>query len=420
MPQDYEVLIAGGGPAGSACAAAILMERPDLAGRVLILDRARHPREKPCGGGLTGHVPAALSALGLRLTVPGVPSPRGVVVCGDIQRTVALPRPVVVVRRQEFDESLLQQVQARGAEVRQGTALRGLRAFAGGVVAEVDGGPPLRARVLVGADGAGSLVRKHLCGHRDGRPGPRPLRLFRAELQRDNPRGDQMVYDFTPMGEGLRGYLWLFPVPGGRLNVGIMHYQGARSAPLSGADLAALCARHLLRHGVKVGAHDLRGWPAWGYDPALPLSAPHLCLCGDAAGIDALTGEGIAVALEQGRIAGQAICAGLARGDLRLAGYGRALRRARVGRELALDRRLARLLYDHGHEQGQGNGAWRRWLGMVLFDEVLLELYAARVAGTLVLSEQRLRLLGVLLRHALRAGERAAQLRAAFSAAAPP
>lgn len=413
MTQDYEVLIAGGGPAGSACAAAILMERPDLAGRILILERARHPRTKPCGGGLTGHVPGALAALGLRLTVPGVPSPQGVVLCGDIQRTVALPRPVVVVRREAFDESLLAQVQARGAEVRQGAALRSFRVENGGVTAEIEGGGSVRARALVGADGAGSVVRKHLCGHRGGRPGPRPLRLFRAELQRENPRGDQMVYDFTPMGEGLRGYLWLFPVPGGRLNVGIMHYQGARSTPLSGAELAALCTRHLQRHGVKVGAHDLRGWPAWGYDPALPLSAPHLCVCGDAAGIDALTGEGIAVALEQGRIAGQALCAGLARGDLRLTGYGDALRRARVGRELAVDRTLARLFYDHGHG---GDQAWRRWLGMVLFDEALLNLYAARVAGTLVLAEQRLRLLGVLFRHALRAGDRAAQLQAALSA----
>src|SRR5262249_22921764 len=155
--------------------------------------------------------------------------------------------------------------------------------------------------------------------------GPRPLRLFRAELLAKNPAGDDMVYDFTPMADGLRGYLWLFPVPGGRLNVGLMHYQGLRhgprSAPLSGAELAALCEQHLRRHGIALPAGALRGWPAWGYEPGQPLCAPRLLLCGDAAGIDALTGEGIAVALEQGLVAGRALCDALRTGDPLFAGY---------------------------------------------------------------------------------------------------
>lgn len=417
-PASYEVIIAGGGPAGSACAAAILGRRPDLAGRVLILDRARHPREKPCGGGLTGHVPGAMAALGLSLAVPAVDSAAAQVVFGKTRRRVALPQPVRVVRREEFDESLLQQAAARGAEVRQGEGLRDFTIEGGAVTVRAGAGPALRAKVLVGADGAGSLVRKRLLGHR-ARAAPRPLRLFRAELPLASPIGDEMVYDFTPMQEGLRGYVWLFPVPGGRCNVGVMHYPEPGGASLSGAQLAALCARHLGRYGVEVPEGSLRGWPAWGYDPSLPLSAPHLCLVGDAAGVDALTGEGIAVALEQGEVAGAAICDGLRGGDLRLTGYRRAVRRAAVGRELALDRRLAWLLYSHrpsAGDGGRGGEGWRRWLGMVLYDDELLELYARRVAGQLVLADQRLPLLRVLLRHLPAAQRRRAQLEAALAA----
>lgn len=423
---DHEVIIAGGGPAGCACAAALLRRRPDLAGRVLVLERATHPRSKPCGGGLTGHVPAALAALGLRRDVASEPAAAAEVVFGGVARSVQLQQPVHVVRREELDHSLLQQAAALGAEVQEGAALAGYRVDADGVAVTVRSGRTertLRAAVLVGADGAGSGVRKALQGHRAVRA-PRPLRLFRAELPmpaalraRLSGAAPRMIYDFTPMAEGLRGYVWLFPVPGDRLNVGIMHGAGPRAPDLSGAGLSNLCRRHLARYGVTVPDGALRGWPAWGYDPAARLSGARVCLVGDAAGIDALTGEGIAVGLEQGLVAAEAIDAGLSRGDLSLADYGTRLRRAPVGRELALDRILAWLLYDHAHRGAARHaiGGWGRWLGMVLFDEELLDLYAARVAGTLVLAEHRARLLRVLLRHALRAGTRRAQLRAAIA-----
>ena len=75
------------------------------------------------------------------------------------------------------------------------------------------------------------------------------------------------------------------------------------------------------------------------------MAAPHLLCVGDAAGIDALTGEGIAVGLEHGPIAAAAIAEALRTDDFRFAGYGAAIDRAVVGRELALDGRLARMLY---------------------------------------------------------------------------
>jgi flavin-dependent dehydrogenase len=150
-----------------------------------------------------------------------------------------------------------------------------------------------------------------------------------------------------------------------------------------------------------------RGWPAWGYAPSGAVSAPHLLTVGDAAGIDALTGEGIAVGMEQGVVAGETIVTALERGDFGFSGYARALRRATVGRELALDRWLARLLY--------GGSAWRRWLSLVLYDERMLELYAARVSGSLILADHKRELVAALLRHLVRTGSRREKLRAALA-----
>jgi len=391
--RERDVIIAGAGPGGAALAARLAAL--GLADRTLVLDRARFPRTKPCGGGLTGHAVEAMAAVGLTLDVDHTPAPEAEVRYGAFARRVRLARPVAIVRREEYDASLVAQVRARGVEVREGEGVTGFAVDGAGVTVTTPRAS-YRARVLVGADGAGSLVRKRV-RPRDATP----IRLFRGEIPAPPAWRDRrdMVYDFSLMAEGVRGYLWLFPVPGGRLNVGLMHYPATK---ISGAALTAHLARGLARHGVELDPDTVRGWPAWGYTPSAPVAAPHLLTLGDAAGIDALTGEGIAVAMEHALVAAEVIVDGLGRGDLGFTGYRRALRRATVGRELNLDRWLARLLY--------GGRRWRTWLSLVLFDADVLELYAARVAGGLVLADQKPRLWRALVRHIFRLPARRRQL----------
>ncbi len=376
-----DVIVVGAGPAGAAVAARLHQHGVK---DVLVIDRYDFPRDKPCGGGLTGHIDEALAALDLRLTVPYLASPAATVRFGSFQRTVQMGRPVQVIRRVEFDASLVEQVRAKGVEITTGVTVDRLESAGDHVKLVVEGGAPLAARIVVGADGAASIVRKHLTGNAKALP----HRLFMAELPTTRA-DDAMVYDFTPMTDGLRGYLWLFPVTGGRTNVGLMHYPSSRRG---GPELLKMLARHLAPYGVDLPAKGSRGWPVWGYHPGAPVSAPRILTVGDAAGIDGLTGEGIAVAMEQAQIAGDAVVEALGTGDVGFTGYRRALRKAVVGRELALDRHLARMLYQHGP-------GWQRWLSLVLFDPDVLEMYAARVAGTEVLADQKARLWSALVRH---------------------
>jgi len=208
-----------------------------------------------------------------------------------------------------------------------------------------------------------------------------------------------MIYDFSPMDAGLRGYVWLFPVAGGRINVGAMHYP---SRHLPGAEIDRLLRRTLAKYGVNL-ASPARGWPAWRYDPRQRIAGPHLLCVGDAAGIDPLTGEGIAVGLEHGIVAADAITRALATGDFRFAGYAAAVRAAVVGRELELDRWAAAMLYP--------SSGFSLALSMVMFDGGVRELYAARVSGSAVLADAKRQLLGALLRHAVMARPRLRQLR---------
>jgi flavin-dependent dehydrogenase len=155
-----------------------------------------------------------------------------------------------------------------------------------------------------------------------------------------------------------------------------------------------------------------RGWPAWGYQPDAPVAAPRLLCAGDAAGIDGLTGEGIAVGLAHGPVVARAVRRALDDGDFRFTGYRRDLRRATVGRELALDRWLATLLYE--------TPDFRPWLSLVMFDRGVQALYASRVSGDAVLADRKPALLGALGRHLFLGRARMAALERSQVDAPPP
>jgi menaquinone-9 beta-reductase len=411
VSPEYDVIIAGAGPAGVA-AAARMVQRRQTPERVLVLERYRFPRDKPCGGGLTGHADQVMAELELELDVPHWPSPTAKVRFGSFERTVGLGAPVNVVRREEYDASLVAQVRARGVEVVEGEAVKQIDARADAVRIVTSRGRELSAEVLVGADGAASVVRKHLIGEK-----AIPHRLFKMELELPASAevDPAMIYDFTLMHRGLRGYLWVFPLPGAmpgptpgrRVNVGLMHYPASRKG---GSELTRMLREGLWAHGLELPPKGTRGWPVWGFHPRARVSAPRIVTVGDAAGIDALTGEGIAVAMEQAVVAGDAIDEALTRGDYAFRDYRRRLCRAVVGRELELDRWLARLLY--------GSRGWKDWLSLVLYDPDVLEMYAARVAGTEILADQKLRLYRALARHMWRWPARRASLAAAAQAAA--
>ena len=314
--EQVDVVVVGGGPAGAACAAAVRRARPDA--DVLVLDRADFPRDKVCGDGIAPEALDVLHALGLDVAAltagfPAVPRLR---LRGPGGATVerATHRPSVVVPRAVLDGRLLAQVLATGVRFRRHT-VRSIAVHPTHV--EVDG--QVRAQVLVGADGAESVVRRAL-----GVPGNRPDRLAVAiRGYAPVPAGNDGVQVVTTTDQRWPAYAWSFPLGDGRANVG---YGELVSGGVTRAELVA--GLHRLLPGVEptdLRAHRL---PLSTGRPRLPDG--RVLLAGDAQSlINPLTGEGIFYAVLSGALAGAAAAHGAGAG----AAHRRMLRR-RLGGHL--------------------------------------------------------------------------------------
>lgn len=344
-----DVVIVGGGPAGSTTALALVTAAPELASRVVVLEKARYPREKPCAGALGARGDALLRELGVAIDVPSAPVD-GISFQGAVDEVSASPGHIGrVVRRIEFDEALARAARSRGVEVREGVRVDGVKDEAGGVgaVLETSEGP-VRARVVAGCDGVGSVVRKAL-GLGAGR-----LRAQVVEVDTEPVPGDRdrSLLHFDASDRSLPGYAWDFPtVVGGRALVcrGVYRLKvGDAGESEPGPDVSALLAARLRRQGIDPSTCKNKRFAERGYEPATVVARGALMLVGEAAGVNPVTGEGIAQAIEYGVLAGRFLARHLARSDGGGAWVGawqREVARSRLAWDLRIRTRFVRHFY---------------------------------------------------------------------------
>ncbi|RJX17633.1 MAG: geranylgeranyl reductase family protein [Ammonifex sp.] len=328
----HQVIIVGAGPAGAHLA--YLLSREGI--NVLVLEKERLPRYKPCAGGVTIK---SCRLLDYSLDPIIEDTVRTVVLTHHQAQpvTVARDRPIVhTVSRERFDEFLVEKARKAGVEVRDGVRVNRVHVNDAGVSVHADN-VVWPGQVLVGADGALSVVAHTLGLARRKKTAVTLAKEVKVPGERlvQNRGIIKVQYGFAP-----GTFTWVFP-KADRLSLGA----GTLAPRFTG--LRALLGEVIRSEGLANLAATSRtqGWTI-PYNPRPDLLHHGRALVvGDAAALaDAFTGEGIYAALVSARLAMEVIADQIKKAAPDLRHY-TGLVRERMGPEMLTAYRIARLVY---------------------------------------------------------------------------
>ncbi len=317
--MNYDVIVVGAGPAGST-AAKNLAEKGI---KVLLLDKAKFPRDKPCGGGLPTRVKKRFPYI-----EPFIDS----VSYGTTMYSSSLrykcdllrEKPFVdMVLRKDFDYGLMSLAQKAGATFLGGKSVIDVVVQKEKVSVMLEDGQTIETQMVIGSDGMHSVVAEKTNLSKK-------LEVICISLMQEQPlTSKQLTAFFTKKrliylfikAHGIAGYAWVFPKKN-TVNIGIGEFQSAVSKarpkiPLKETYekfISTLKEKKLLPADFPV--ENLKGATL----PIFPLEntcGDRVMLCGDAAGfINPITGEGIYYAMVSGKIAADVIAEALKSNDL--------------------------------------------------------------------------------------------------------
>jgi len=286
--KRFDAVVVGAGPAGST--AAYRLSRGGAS--VLLVDKARFPRDKPCGGGVTLRA-ARLLPFSLDPVVEDVVDRFELRLGYRSSFERASDEPLcLMTQRRRLDEFLVRQAEDAGAEFRDGVQVR---FDDGNVVVDGEG---VSARVIVGADGVNGLTARTFGiagdhGYGVGLEGNAPL---------DTRYRGGLVLE---LGVVPGGYAWVFP-KGDHVNVGVGGWES--EGPRLREHLRRLCDVHDVDFGALT---DVRGYRLPYRHAASRFASDKVLLVGDAAGlIDPLSGDGMYEAFVSANRAAEAVLSG--------------------------------------------------------------------------------------------------------------
>lgn len=319
VASDARPVVVGAGPGGAAAALFLAKVGRD----VVVVDKATFPRDKICGDALSGKVVEVLNALDPSLTnafrqLPAqvgswgirfvAPSGRDLRVPFKLQYDTQAEAPGFVAPRLDFDSFLVEQLRRHARiELREGVGVDTATLTAEGTELALSDGTLLTTPIAIGADGAHSVLAKQLAGYRMvPRHHSAGLRQYWQGVQ---GLDDENFVELHFLKDLLPGYLWVFPLPGGRANVGL----GLRSDVIARkrlniktllADLLQRVPELKERFRNAEPLEPPRGFGLPLGSKRWPLSGDGFLLVGDAGSlIDPFSGEGIGNALKSGQLA---------------------------------------------------------------------------------------------------------------------
>ena len=322
----YDVAIAGGGPAGSAAA----WKAVQAGARVVVLDKAAFPRDKPCGDGLTPRAVSYLQKMGLAEEVAKFHRLNRATIFSPTEWELSFPRRPGMpnhghgIRRTQLDAMLLRHAEAAGAEVRESAEVAGAAVDKNGRVTglTLKGGEEIVADAVIAADGTYSPVKRSL--NLTSKYNGYSAIAIRAEMSAIRPDSDSLdIYlKVAFKGDQLPGYGWVFPLGDGRVNVGMGYVNSYRNwHQINSSQLLGEFMATLPREWELPSIHELQkskalqGWRLPMGFTTWPPWRPGVLFAGDALGAARpVSGAGISKALQSGFAAGECAIAALTNG----------------------------------------------------------------------------------------------------------
>jgi len=304
--MKYDVVIVGAGPAGSTAAKCLAENKK----KVLLIDKEKFPREKPCGGGLPTRVMKQF---------PYIEEFIDSICYGcsfhsqsqKYSMTLVRDKPLLAtVLRKDFDNSLLKLAVNAGATFLDNKTVKDVTVQKDKVIVSLDDKKKIEAKIVFGCDGMRSVVaeKTNLCKKMD--------KICISLVQEQPMTTQQLKKYFTDKkithlfikAQGIAGYGWIFPKKK-HLNIGMGQFESAVDETKTKINLKESYKKYIkfLKEKKMIPEsfpiENVKG----GTLPIFPIKKTYsdrVLICGDAAGfINSITGEGVYYAMASGEIA---------------------------------------------------------------------------------------------------------------------
>jgi len=386
--MNYDVAIVGAGPAGST--AALLLSKKGY--NVILIEKDKFPRDKPCGGGLTKRLLNEFKFVN-NLSIIESYSYGGILHSPSLRYEIEVKRddPLVgMVSRKKFDFKLAKLAVEEGTILKDNKEVVDVKILKDNVKIFLDDGDIIKSKILIGADGVWSLIAKKTGLRKDSIDYAicivEEFKVTNDTL--DKFFGKSRLCHIYSQLQKIDGYAWIFPKKE-HLNIGIGEFinKNKKQYKHNLSELFKDYIKVLKRDNIIPSSIVVKNYKG-GSIPIIPLEKTYsdrVVLVGDAAGFaNASTGEGIYYAMKSSKIAAEVIDQALKSGNTNkdfLSKY-HSIWTKDFGKDL-------KLLYENRKNQDQLND---NFLKIVASDKILTDLILELGLGSKSLNECKLKL----------------------------
>jgi len=318
--MEYDVAIVGGGPSGSTAA----MNLSKKGYKVILFEKEKFPREKPCGGGLTKSVLDEFSYL-KELSLIEIYSYSGALHSPSLETKIEVKKdhPLVgMVSRKEFDYKLAKLAEENGAVLKENSEIIDFKILNDKVEIYLKNGKKVHSKILIGADGVWSrIAKKSRLRQEKIDYGLCIVEEFTVEEKTmDKYFTKKRICHIHSQLKNINGYAWVFPKKK-QLNIGLGEFLFKDKAkPKTNMKKLFVDYIKLLQKYKIIPDSIIVKNPKGGALPIRPLEKTYsdrLVLIGDAAGFaSASSGEGFYYAMRSAKLASIVINKALKDNDL--------------------------------------------------------------------------------------------------------